>query len=143
MKTWNAKADEVGQKWWLVDATDKTLGRLATQIAQVIRGKNKPTFTPNADTGDFVVVVNAEKVRMTGQKLELKKYYRHSRYFGGLKEFSAKEMLERSPEHIMREAVKGMLPKTKLGRRLITKFKVYKGPEHPHQAQKPEALKTN
>jgi large subunit ribosomal protein L13 len=141
MKTWNAKIDEVERKWWVVDATDQVLGRFATQIAQVIRGKNKPQFTPNVDTGDFVVVVNAEKIKMTGAKLSQKKYYRHSRYFGGLKSFTAEEMIEKDPAFVIEEAIKGMLPKTKLGRQLLLKLKTYKGPEHPHATQKPEALK--
>lgn len=143
MKTWNAKPDEVERKWWLVDATDQTLGRLATQVAQVIRGKNKPTFTPNVDTGDFVIIVNAEKIKMTGAKLQQKKYYRHSRFFGGLKGFSAEEMIAKDPTYVLEEAVKGMLPKTKLGRQLLLKLKTYKGAEHPHATQKPEALKIN
>ena len=143
MKTWNAKIDEVERKWWIVDANGKTLGRLASEVANVIRGKNKPTFTPNTDVGDFVIVVNAEKVHLTGQKLEQKKYRRHSRFFGGLKEFSAEEMLQRDPVYVVNEAVKGMLPKTILGRRLLGKLKAYKGAEHPHAVQKPEALKLN
>ncbi len=143
MKTWNAKVDEVERKWWLVDATDQTLGRLATQVAQVIRGKNKPTFTPNVDTGDFVIVVNAEKIKMTGAKLQQKMYYRHSRFFGGLKGFTAEEMIEKDPTFVIEEAVKGMLPKTKLGRQLLLKLKTYQGGDHPHATQKPEALKIN
>ncbi len=143
MKTWNAKTDEVERKWWLVDASDQTLGRLAAQVAQVIRGKTKPTFTPNVDTGDFVVVVNAEKIKMTGAKLQQKMYYRHSRFFGGLKSFTAEEMIEKDPTFVIEEAVKGMLPKTKLGRQLLLKLKTYKGAEHPHATQKPEALKIN
>lgn len=143
MKTWNGKTTEAQQKWWLVDATDQTLGRLATQIAQIIRGKNKATFTPNADMGDYVVVVNAEKVKLSGNKLEQKKYYRHSRFFGGIKEFTAEQMKSRDPVYMLEEAVNGMLPKTKLGRRLQLKLKAYKGPEHPHKAQNPEVLKTN
>lgn len=140
MKTWVAKPEEVERKWWIVDATGKTLGRLATEVAKVIRGKNKATFTPNVDVGDFVVVVNSEKIEMTGKKLEQKTYYRHSRYFGGLKAFSAQEMLQRDPVYIIEEAVKGMLPKTKLGRQLLTKLKAYKGADHPHAPQKPETL---
>ncbi|MBX7231438.1 MAG: 50S ribosomal protein L13 [Bdellovibrionales bacterium] len=140
MTTWNAKPGEVERKWWLVDATDKTLGRMATELARVIRGKNKPQFTPHVDTGDFIVVINSEKVKMTGNKWLQEKYYRHSRYFGSLKELTAQQMLEKDPTFIIREAVAGMLPKTKLGRQLITKLKAYKGADHPHQAQKPEAL---
>lgn len=140
MKTWNAKTGDVERKWWLVDATDKTLGRMATEIARVLRGKNKPQFTPNTDTGDFVVVINSEKVKMTGNKWQQEKYYRRSRYFGSLKELTAAQMLEKDPTFIIHEAVAGMLPKTKLGRKLITKLKAYKGTDHPHQAQKPSAL---
>lgn len=139
-QTWNAKPDEVERKWWIVDASGKTLGRLAVEIAKTIRGKNKATFTPNVDVGDFVIVVNSEKVNLTGKKLIQKKYYRHSRFFGGLKAFSAEEMLKRDPTYVVSEAVKGMLPKTKLGRQLLTKLKAYKGAEHPHAPQKPEAL---
>jgi len=140
MKTWNAHPLEVERKWWIVDATDKTLGRMATEIARVLRGKHKPQFTPNVDAGDFVVVTNCEKVKMTGNKWQQEKYYRHSRYFGSLKELTAEQMLAKDPTFIIQEAVAGMLPKTKLGRKLITKLKTYKGSEHPHQAQKPEAL---
>lgn len=140
MKTWNAKKDEVKPKWYVVDATGLTLGRMASEIAKVIRGKNKPEFTPNADTGDFVVVVNAEKVQMSGTKWTEKKYYRHSRWFGSLKSKSAEEMREDDPSFIIEEAVKGMLPKNKLARQLILKLKAYKGPSHPHASQKPEAL---
>lgn len=140
MKTWNAKPEEVERKWWIVDASGMTLGRLSTQIANVLRGKNKTTFTPNVDVGDFVVVTNSEKVVLKGAKLNQKTYYRHSRYFGGLKAFSAGEMLEKDPEYVLHEAVKGMLPKTKLGRQLLTKLKTYKGADHPHASQKPETL---
>lgn len=140
MKTYNAKPLEVERKWWLVDATDKTLGRMASEIAKVLRGKNKPTFTPHVDTGDFVIVVNSEKVKMTGKKWDQEKYYRHSRYFGSLKELTAAQMREKDPTMIIHEAVAGMLPKTKLGRQLITKLKAFKGSQHPHQAQRPEAM---
>lgn len=140
MKTWNAKPNEVERKWWLVDATDKTLGRMATEIAKVLRGKNKAEFTPHVDAGDFVIVINSEKVRMTGKKWEQEKYYRHSRFFGSLKELTAAQMREKDPTMIISEAVSGMLPKTKLGRALITKLKAFKGSEHPHQAQRPELL---
>ena len=140
MKTYNAKPLEVERKWWLVDATDKTLGRMASEIAKVLRGKNKPTFTPHVDTGDFVIVVNSEKVRMTGKKWDQEKYYRHSRYFGSLKELTAAQMREKDPTIIIQEAVAGMLPKTKLGRQLITKLKAFKGSQHTHQAQRPEAM---
>jgi large subunit ribosomal protein L13 len=140
MKTWNAKPLEVERKWWLVDATDKTLGRMATEIAKVLRGKNKAEFTPHVDTGDFVIVINSEKVKMTGQKWEQEKFFRRSRYFGSLKELTAAQVREKDPTMIIHSAVAGMLPKTKLGRQLITKLKAFKGSEHPHQAQKPEAL---
>ena len=140
MMTWNAKPGEVERKWWLVDATDKTLGRMCTEIAKVLRGKNKPQFTPHIDTGDFVIVINSEKVRMTGNKWTQEKYYRRSRYFGSVKELTAEQMREKDPSFIISEAVAGMLPKTRLGRQLITKLKAYKGSEHPHTAQKPEAL---
>lgn len=140
MKTWFANSESVEKKWHLIDAEGKSLGRLATQIADIIRGKNKPTFTPHADTGDFVVVINAKGVTMTGSKWEEKTYYRHSRFFGSLKEFKAKEMRESDPEFILTEAVEGMLPKTRLSRQIIKKLKVYAGAEHPHAVQKPEAL---
>ena len=138
MKTWNAKPGEVARRWYVVDAEGKTLGRLATQIADVLRGKDKPTYTPHVDTGDFVVVVNAEKIAVTGNKLDDKKYYRHSGYPGGLKTRTLREQLDRRPTEVIRKAVKGMLPKNKLADRQITKLKVYAGPEHPHTAQAPE-----
>jgi large subunit ribosomal protein L13 len=140
MKTWNAKPLEVERKWWLVDATDKTLGRMASEIAKVLRGKNKPQFTPHVDTGDFVVVINSEKIRMTGNKWLQEKFFRRSRYVGSVKELTAEQMREKDPGFVISEAVRGMLPKTPLGRQLITKLKTYQGAEHPHQAQKPEAL---
>ena len=140
MKTFVAKEHEIEKNWHLIDASDKVLGRLATEIATILRGKKKPIFTPHMDAGDYVVVVNAEKVVLTGNKLEKKTYYRHSGYVGGLKETTAKEMLEKKPENLIKFAVKGMLPKTSLGRRQLTKLKVYTGPDHPHQAQKPEKL---
>lgn len=140
MKTWNAKPEEIERKWWIVDATGKTLGRLSTEVASVLRGKKKASFTPNVDVGDFVIVTNSEKIVLKGAKLDQKKYYRHSRYFGGLKEFSASQMLERDPVYVIQEAVKGMLPKTKLGRQLLTKLKTFKGADHPHGSQKPETL---
>lgn len=142
MKTQFAKKGEVERKWLVVDAEGQVLGRLATQIASRLRGKHKPIFTPHVDTGDFVVVINAEKVRLTGNKLEQKVYYRHSNYPGGLKAETAKERMEKKPEEIMRAAVWGMLPKNRLGRTLIKKLKVYRGPQHPHEAQKPEPLVT-
>jgi large subunit ribosomal protein L13 len=140
MKTFVAKESEVEKKWHLVDAQDKILGRLATQIAVRLRGKHKPIFTPHADTGDFIVVVNAEKVAMTGKKWDDKIYYRHSGYLGGLKEISARELMEKKPEEMIRLAVKRMLPKNSLGRRQLKKLKIYAGPDHPHEAQEPEKL---
>ncbi len=140
MKTKFAKKDEVEHKWYVVDAKDAVLGRLASKIATYIRGKNKPVFTPNVDTGDFVIVINAEKVRLTGKKLTDKVYYHHSNYIGGIKAQSAKEVIEKAPEKMIEHAVWGMLPKNRLGRAMIKKLKVYKGPEHPHKAQMPEIL---
>jgi len=140
MKTFVAKEHEVDKKWYLVDAGEKVLGRLATEIAVILRGKNKPIFTPHMDAGDYVVVVNADKVILTGNKLEKKIYYRHSGYPGGLKKTTAGDMLEKKPERLIRLAVKGMLPKNSLGRRQLTKLKVYAGPNHHHQAQQPEKL---
>ena len=140
MKTFVAKEKEVKKSWYLVDAENKILGRLATQIAMRLRGKHKPVFTPHADTGDFIVVINAEKVSLTGKKWDNKIYYRHSGYIGGLKEISAKKLLEKKPEDVLRFAVKGMLPKNSLGRRQLKKLKIYVGSEHPHQAQQLEAL---
>jgi len=140
MKTYVAKEHEVEKKWYVVDADQKVLGRLATQIAVRLRGKHKPIFTPHADVGDFIVVVNAEKVAMTGSKWDQKLYYRHSGYMGGLKQISAKKLLEKKPEEVLRFAVKRMLPKNSLGRRQLKKLKIYAGSEHPHQAQQPENL---
>ena len=134
-------SDEVERKWHVVDATDQPLGRLASEIAKVLRGKHNPAFTPNTDTGDFVVVVNAEKVRLTGNKLNQKHLYTHSGIPGGLKSESYRLLLQRKPEIAIEKAVRGMLPKTKLGRKLRAKLKVYGGPTHPHAAQKPEPLK--
>ena len=132
-----AKPGEVERKWLLVDADGVTLGRLATKVAMILRGKDKPQFTPHTDTGDFVVVVNADKVVLTGNKAAAKRYYRHSGYLGGLKSESYAEAMERHPERVIEHAVKGMLPKTTLGRQQLRKLKVYAGPEHPHQAQNP------
>jgi large subunit ribosomal protein L13 len=140
MKTQFAKKGEVERKWHVVDAKDAILGRLATKIATYLLGKNKSTFTPNVDIGDFVIVVNAEKVRLTGKKLDNKIYYRHSGYPGGLKAETAKKRLSKKPEDVIIDAVWGMLPKGRLGRAMIKKLKVYRGPEHPHKAQKPEIL---
>jgi large subunit ribosomal protein L13 len=141
MKTYSAKPREIEQSWYLVDADGETLGRLATQIADVLRGKRKPAYTPHVDTGDFVVVVNAEKIRVTGNKLEQKIYYRHSGYPGGLRQRTLAEQLERRPEQVIRKAVKGMLPKNRLAAAQLKKLKVYAGPEHPHEAQNPAPLK--
>ena len=140
MKTYTAKPKEIEQRWYVVDAEGKTLGRLATQIADTLRGKRKPQYTPHVDTGDFVVVVNAEKIAVTGKKLEQKRYYRHSGYHGGLRERTLAEMLERRPEEVLRLAVKGMMPRNRLGRAQLRKLKVYAGPSHPHEAQAPQAL---
>ena len=140
-KTWNAKPGEVERRWYLVDADGKTLGRLATRIADTLRGKDKPQYTPHVDTGDFVVVVNAEKIAVTGNKLDDKRYYRHSGYPGGIRSRTLREELERRPAEVIRKAVKGMLPRNKLARAQLTKLKVYAGPEHPHEAQSPEPLK--
>ena len=138
--TFIAKTAEIERKWYVVDATDKTLGRLASEVASVLRGKNKPVFTPHIDTGDYVIVVNADKINVTGKKLDQKIYYRHSEYVGGMKETTLREMLAKKPERVIELAVKGMLPKGPLGRQMITKLHVYAGPEHKHEAQKPEKL---
>ena len=140
MKTWTAKATDVERRWYVVDAEGETLGRLATRIADTLRGKGKPQFTPHVDTGDFVVVVNAEKIGVTGKKLDDKMYHRHSGYPGGLRSRTLREELERRPTEVIRKAVKGMLPRNRLGAQMLRKLKVYAGPEHPHQAQKPEPL---
>jgi large subunit ribosomal protein L13 len=140
MKTFVAKEHEIDKKWYLVDAKDKVLGRLATQIAMRLRGKHKPIFTPHADTGDFVVVINADKVTLSGRKWANNIYYRHSGYIGGLKQISAKKLHEKKPQDILRFAVKGMLPKNSLGRRQLKKLKIYTGADHPHEAQQPEKL---
>jgi large subunit ribosomal protein L13 len=139
-KTYVAKPTDRERNWLLVDANGKTLGRLATQIADVLRGKRKPEYTPHIDTGDFVVVVNAEKIHVTGNKRKDKRYYRHSGYPGGLRSRTFEEMLARRPEDIIRLAVKGMMPRNRLARKQITKLKIYAGPEHPHVAQKPQPL---
>jgi large subunit ribosomal protein L13 len=142
MKTWNAKPGEIDRLWYVVDAEGKTLGRLATQIADTLRGKGKPEYTPHVDTGDFVVVVNAEKIHVTGNKLDDKIYYRHSGYPGGLKKRPLRDELERRPTEVLRKAVKGMLPRNRLARAQIRKLKIYAGPEHPHEAQAPKQLGT-
>jgi large subunit ribosomal protein L13 len=140
MKTYNAKPGEVERRWYVVDADGQTLGRLATRIADTLRGKDKAQYTPHVDTGDFVVVVNAEKVRVTGNKLDQKRYYRHSGYPGGLRSRTLREQLDRRPTEVIRKAVKGMLPKNRLARKQINKLKIYAGPEHPHEAQAPQPL---
>jgi large subunit ribosomal protein L13 len=140
MKTWTAKPGEIERQWRLVDAEGQTLGRLATRIADALRGKDKPQYTPHVDTGDFVVVVNAEKIAVTGKKLDEKFYYRHSGYPGGLKRRSLRDELERRPAEVLRKAVKGMLPRNRLARQQLGKLKIYAGPEHPHQAQAPAPL---
>jgi large subunit ribosomal protein L13 len=140
MKTFMANPDKIERKWYVVDAEGMTLGRMASEIAKVLRGKNKPVFTPHIDTGDYVIVVNADKVKTTGKKLDQKVYYHHSDYVGGMKETTLKEMLAKKPEKVVELAVKGMLPKGPLGRAMLDKLFVYAGPEHKHEAQKPEVL---
>jgi len=140
MKTFMANPATIERKWYVVDATDMTLGRLASEVAKVLRGKNKPIFTPHMDTGDYVIIVNAAKVKVTGKKLDQKIYYRHSGYVGGMKETTLREMMAKKPERVIELAVKGMLPKGPLGRQMYRKLHVYAGPEHEHAAQKPEVL---
>ena len=140
MKTFMASPATIDRKWYVVDATDMTLGRLASEVAKVLRGKNKPIFTPHIDTGDYVIVVNAAKVKVTGKKLDQKVYYHHSDYVGGMKEATLREMLDKKPEKVVELAVKGILPKGPLGRQMYTKLHVYAGPEHEQAAQKPEVL---
>jgi large subunit ribosomal protein L13 len=141
MKTWNAKRGEVERRWYVVDAEGETLGRLATHIADTLRGKRKPEYTPHVDTGDFVVVVNADKISVTGKKLDDKRYFRHSGYPGGLRSRTLREELERRPTEVLRRAVKGMLPRNRLARAQLRKLRIYAGPEHPHEAQAPQPLK--
>jgi large subunit ribosomal protein L13 len=141
MRTFIPKKDDFEQKWWVVNAEGRILGRLATEVADLIRGKRKPVFTSHLDTGDFVVVVNAEKIKVTGRKLEQKTYYSHSLYPGGLREDKLKDLLEKKPEEVIKKAVWGMIPKGKLGRALYKKLKVYRGPVHPHEAQNPQEYK--
>ena len=138
MKTYSAKAEEVQRQWFVVDASQESLGRLATQIANVLRGKHKPIYTPHVDCGDYVIVVNADKIHVTGQKLDQKIYYRHSGYPGGLKQVTLRRRLETHPERVIESAVRGMLPKTRLGRKMFKKLEVYAGPGHPHEAQQPK-----
>lgn len=140
MKSFMASPSTVETKWYVVDAEGKTLGRLASEVANVLRGKNKPTYTPHIDTGDYVIVVNAEKIQVTGKKLDQKIYYHHSEYVGGMKEATLREMMQKKPEFVITHAVKGMLPKGPLGRQMLKKLHVYAGPEHNHAAQKPETL---
>ncbi len=140
MSTYMAKNETVERDWYVVDAADKTLGRLASEIAQYIRGKHKPTFTPHVDMGDYVIVVNAEKIKLTGKKWDDKKHYSHTNYPGGINEITYRELRAKNPEFIIEKAVKGMLPHNKLGRKMVKKLKVYSGPNHPHQAQQPEQL---
>ena len=140
MKTYMANPDKIERKWYVVDAEGQTLGRLAAEVAKVLRGKNKPEFTPHIDTGDNVIVINAEKIKVTGKKLDQKVYYHHSDYVGGMKETTLREMMAKEPEQVIELAVKGMLPKGPLGRTMIKKLHVYAGAEHAHQAQKPEVL---
>lgn len=141
MKTFMANPDKLEKKWYLIDAEGCTLGRLSSEVAKILRGKNKPEYTPFVDTGDYVVIVNAEKIKVTGKKLNQKIYYHHSDYVGGMKETTLKEMLAKKPERVLELAVKGMLPKGPLGRSMAGKLHVYAGPEHPHAAQKPEVIK--
>ena len=140
MKTFMASPATIDRKWYVVDATDMTLGRLASEVAKVLRGKNKPIFTPHIDTGDYVIVINAEKIKVTGKKLDQKVYYSHSDYVGGMKEATLREKLDKKPEQVIELAVKGMLPKGPLGREMFKKLHVYAGPDHKHEAQKPEVL---
>ena len=140
MKTHTARAEDMEREWFLVNAEGKTLGRLASEIAQVLRGKHKPIYTPHLDCGDYVIVVNAEKVRVTGRKLDQKMYYRHTGYPGGIKSISLRNQLQKHPERVLQAAVRGMLPKNRLGRKMLKKLKVYAGDSHPHQAQQPKSL---
>jgi len=140
MKTTSAKSSEVERKWHVIDADGKVVGRLASRVASVLRGKDKPIFTPHVDTGDYVVIINADKVRFTGNKLNKKVYYHHSGFIGGIKKESARDIMNENPERILVTAVRGMLPKNRLGKQILKKLKVYSGPDHPHQAQNPESL---
>ncbi len=140
MKTYVAKPQEIERKWYVVDAEGQVLGRLAAQVASILKGKHKPIYTPHVDTGDHVVIINAEKIHLTGNKLQAKKYFRHSGYVGGIKSTTAGELLKRHPERVIEKAVWGMIPHNRLGRQMIKKLKVYAGPDHPHQAQMPENL---
>jgi large subunit ribosomal protein L13 len=140
IKTYSAKAEDIHREWLVVDAEGKTLGRLSTEIARILRGKHKPIFTPHVDCGDFVIVINADKIRVTGDRLDQKMYYRHSGYMGGLKQTSLRQMLQTHPERVLQFSVRGMLPKNRLGRQVFKKLKVYASPTHPHAAQQPRVL---
>ena len=140
MKTYSVKANEIKREWYLINAEGKTLGRLASEIAKILKGKHKPIYSPHLDCGDYVIVINAEKIHVTGRKLDQKIYYRHSGYPGGLKSITLREQLAKHPERVIKAAVKGMLPKNRLGRKMLKKLKVYAGDSHPHQAQKPKVL---
>jgi large subunit ribosomal protein L13 len=140
VKTISAREQDIKRDWYVVDAQGQTLGRLASRMAAILRGKNKPYYTPHVDCGDFVIVINADKIHVTGQKLTQKKYYRHSGYLGGLKEISLRDQLQKFPNRVLEAAVRGMLPKNRLGRRMFKKLKIYAGPSHPHQAQQPKSL---
>lgn len=140
MRTYSAKPHEVKREWYVVDASGQTLGRLATRIATILKGKHKPIYTPHVDCGDFVVVINADKIQVTGRKMEQKFYYRHSGYPGGLKQISLRDQLDKHPDRVIQSAVRGMLPKNRLGRQMIKKLKVYASPDHPHQAQQPKVM---
>ncbi len=140
MKTISAKGSDIQRDWYVIDAQGQTLGRLATRTASILRGKHKPLFTPHVDCGDYVIIINAEKVHVTGQKMSQKKYYRHSGYPGGLKEISLRDQLQKFPERVLESAVRGMLPKNRLGRQMFKKLKIYPGPNHPHQAQQPKPM---
>ena len=143
MKTFMPKTPEIQRKWYLIDADGQTLGRLSSEVARILRGKNKPIYTPHVDTGDFVIIINAEKIKLTGNKLEQKMHRYHTGYPGGLKEIKYRQFIQRTPERVIEVAVKGMLPKNSLGRTMYTKLKVYKGQDHKHEAQKPEKLELN
>nr|WP_174556068.1 50S ribosomal protein L13 [Aggregatilinea lenta] len=140
IKTYTPTPDDIQREWYVVDAKDKTLGRLATEVARILRGKHKPIFAPHMDTGDFVIIINCEKIRVTGDKLDSKLYYRHSGYPGGIKSVTLRQQLNKFPDRVLQEAVRGMLPKNKLGRAMIKKLKIYAGDKHPHQAQQPKVL---
>ncbi len=137
-KTYTPKVEEIERQWFVVDAQGQTLGRLSTQVAQVLRGKHKPEFAPHVDVGDYVIVVNAERIHVTGRRLDQKRYYRHSQYPGGLRSLTLRQQLEKHPERVLELSVRGMLPRNRLGRQMLKKLKIYAGPDHPHQAQKPE-----